>query len=140
MTIAVDPPLAGIRVVDAVTGPLAPITRYMADLGARVDRLTGSVACDSAQDIADNAGKNILDIDLDSPDAAALIADAHIIVGDASHKAILQSVRDDRPEVVTMSASDFGIGNSLSQWQEAVRSFMRFPASCPDQVFAGGNL
>jgi len=117
MTIAVDPPLAGIRVVDAVTGPLAPITRYMADLGARVDRLTGSVACDSAQDIADNAGKNILHIDLDSPDAAALIADAHIIVGDASHKAILQSVRDDRPEVVTMSASDFGIGNSLSQWQ-----------------------
>ena len=34
-----DLPLLGIRVVDAVRGPLAPITRYLAELGARVDHV-----------------------------------------------------------------------------------------------------
>ncbi|WP_077145589.1 hypothetical protein [Sphingopyxis sp. KK2] len=33
-----DRPLAGLRVVDLIDGPLAPITRYLAELGARVDR------------------------------------------------------------------------------------------------------
>jgi crotonobetainyl-CoA:carnitine CoA-transferase CaiB-like acyl-CoA transferase len=36
---AIDRPLAGLRVVDVVSGPLAITTRYLAELGARVDRI-----------------------------------------------------------------------------------------------------
>jgi len=36
---SVDRPLAGVRVVDLVAGPMAPVTRYLAELGARVAML-----------------------------------------------------------------------------------------------------
>lgn len=116
MTIAIDPPLAGIHVVDAVTGPLAPISRYLADLGARVDRLDDS-ADNNAEDVADNSGKYPHDYSLGSSDAKQLVSDAHMIVADASHAGILQSARRDNPALITMATSDFGTGNSLSDWQ-----------------------
>lgn len=111
MSEAVDRPLAGVRVVDAVRGPLSAATRYLAELGARVDRivrapedaLTAQVAHAGKHDAADDA------------DAAALLAAADIVVEDIGLD--VAALRRAAPALVVVTVSAFGYGNALSGWQ-----------------------
>ncbi|MET0364861.1 MAG: CoA transferase, partial [Sphingobium sp.] len=115
MSTAVLPPLTGIHVVDAVAGPLAPITRYLAELGATVDRF--AVTGTAMRDLTDNIGKRRHDAPLASPAGSAAIARAHIVVASADAPIDLPALRRERPGLVTMTVSDFGTGNSLSNWR-----------------------
>jgi crotonobetainyl-CoA:carnitine CoA-transferase CaiB-like acyl-CoA transferase len=113
-----DRPLAGIRVLDLVRGPLAPITRYFAELGARVDRVDSEPPDFGDFDqLAANAGKHRHVLVLDDPAARDLIAAANVIVADAGCKLDLAALRAARPRLVTMTVSDFGTGTSLAHWQ-----------------------
>jgi crotonobetainyl-CoA:carnitine CoA-transferase CaiB-like acyl-CoA transferase len=117
MPMSCDRPLSGIRIVDLVAGPLAPITRYLAELGAQVDRIES--ATPNPADLgwrAANAGKHVHvapSVDLDSD----RLATAHAIVASASAGLDLPGLRRQRPELVTMAVSDFGDGSPLSHWQ-----------------------
>lgn len=114
---SVDRPLAGCRVVDLVSGPLAPITRYLAELGAQVDRIdTGEVA-DQAEDVAANAGKTRRTFSVDSDAAQTLMRTADIVVATADANVDLLAMRATRPALVTMMASDFGSNTSFTGWQ-----------------------
>lgn len=109
---AVDRPLTGISVVDVVRGPLSATTRYLAELGARVDRIVpGSMEDPLANSVA-NAGKTVHGFDHHRPGAQALIAAADIIVEDVG----LNIPPADGPQVI-VSVSPFGRGNDLSNWQ-----------------------
>lgn len=110
MSAAVDPPLAGIRVIDAVAGPLAPITRYLADLGAQVDRIVPHDA-DSPKDIAANTGKRACA----SPES--LQGKFHAIVAGRGAGVDLAALRRQDRALVTMTVSDFGTGNAFSGWK-----------------------
>lgn len=110
-----DRPLAGIRVVDLVAGPLAPITRYLAELGARVDRLAGGPAPDPIEDLAANAGKVRHAGPIDEAAAHRLIDRAHIVVDDGGLDPAPFRARS--RSLVWMSVSAFGAGNRYSGWQ-----------------------
>ncbi|WP_066623746.1 CaiB/BaiF CoA-transferase family protein [Brevundimonas vesicularis] len=113
-----DRPLRGVRVVDLVRGHLAPITRYLADLGARVDRIEAEApAPDDLSDLAANSGKRRVVAALDDPEVRALIAQADVVVADAGQTLNLTDLRKANPSLVTMTVSDFGVGNSFSDWQ-----------------------
>lgn len=111
MTGTVDRPLSGIRVVDAVAGPLASATRYLAELGAQVDRIAPPLS-DPVADRAANLGKRIHDVDASGCEARALIGAAHIVVEDMN---LRFATRDERQVVVTVSP--FGRNNDYSDWQ-----------------------
>lgn len=108
---SVDRPLGGLRVVDLVDGPLAPITRYLAELGARVDRY--AAATGDAADVAANAGKTL---HVEPVDAATLDA-AHIIVAPPAAGLDYDALAATNPALVLMEVSAFGTGNSFSDWQ-----------------------
>ena len=108
-------PLSGIRIVDGVQGPLAMIARYLADLGATVDRFADDD--DSAESVAANAGKRRHPAALDSPAAAAVIEGAHIVIADAASPLDLGALRRARPDLVTMAVSDFGAAGPQSGWR-----------------------
>ncbi|MES2095643.1 MAG: CoA transferase [Pseudomonadota bacterium] len=110
----IDRPLAGIHVVDLVRGPLAPITRYLAELGAQVDRIDDvAPSPDDLTWMAANAGKTThVAASLD-----AFVERAHAIVADRGQPVDLGALRAARPDLVTMAVSDFGDGNTLSNWQ-----------------------
>ena len=112
---SIDPPLAGIQVVDCVQGPLAPITRYLADLGATVTRLSSIAAEADLDEAAANVGKQVHDLSPDMPAAQPFLRAAHVIVGNVGLD--FAAIRNERPSLVTMAVSDFGSGNSYSQWQ-----------------------
>jgi crotonobetainyl-CoA:carnitine CoA-transferase CaiB-like acyl-CoA transferase len=107
---SVDRPLAGLRIVDLVEGPLAPITRYLAELGARVDRFVAATG--DAADMASNAGKNC---HAGPVDEAALAA-ANIIVAPPA-TLDYDALAAANPALVLMEVSPFGSGNSLSGWK-----------------------
>ncbi|KAK0340832.1 hypothetical protein LTR94_028887, partial [Friedmanniomyces endolithicus] len=109
---AVDRPLTGVRVVDAVHGPLSITTRYLAELGAQVDRIADAAHGDRLADRIANLGKTVHPFDHRAPEAASLLAAADIIVEDCG----LQ-LRASQPAQVIVSVSPFGQGNSLSGWQ-----------------------
>lgn len=108
----VDRPLAGIRVVDRVSGPLAAITRYLAELGASVVRVDDGPAQDMLQDLVANVGKSRVDGLSDG-----LLESADVIVFDAGRAPDLDSLRVRRPSLVTMAVSDFGGDTSLAGWR-----------------------
>lgn len=109
---AFDPPLASIRVVDAVRGPLAPITRHLAELGATVDRIVEASPGEDAFDmLAANSGKRLHA----SSEAADLLAAADLVVENVGLDTA--ELRAARPALVTMTVSDFGTGNAFSDWQ-----------------------
>lgn len=108
---SVERPLAGLTVVDLVEGPLAPITRYLAELGARVDRFVP--ATDTFADLVANAGKTIHD----GPVSDAALRAADIIVAPASATIDREALAAARPALVLMDVSPFGSGNALSDWQ-----------------------
>jgi crotonobetainyl-CoA:carnitine CoA-transferase CaiB-like acyl-CoA transferase len=105
-----DRPLAGLRVIDLVDGPLAPITRYLAELGARVDRYVPSAG--TAKDLVANVGKVLR---AEQVDAAALEA-AHIIVAPPTADLDYDALSRKNPGLVLMHVSPFGTGNSFSAW------------------------
>lgn len=106
-----DRPLGGLRVVDLVDGPLAPITRYLAELGARVDRFVRATG--DAADIAANAGKLIHS----GPAGPATLRAAHIIVAPPEAGLDHDMLATDNPALVLMHVSPFGTGNSFSNWK-----------------------
>ncbi len=108
----VDRPLSGVRVVDAVHGPLAMTTRYLAELGARVDRIVGEVRLDPLVERVVSLGKTVHTFDHHASDAAPLLAAADIIVEDCGLEPT-----GGNPAQVVVSISPFGRGNSLSDWQ-----------------------
>lgn len=114
MKLALDDPrpLAGLCVIDAVTGPLAPLTRYVAELGAYVLRVVPRDLTDELADGAANAGKCWLDI----ARIADHLADAHAIVADSRSKVDLSAARLASPSLVTMAVSDFGSNTEFSDW------------------------
>lgn len=107
-----DRPLMGIVVVDAVRGPLAPITRYLAELGASVTRVVDPLPCD-VDDFAANIGKIWLARSL----AEDVLMAAHVIVADTGAAIDFAGLREARRALVTMTVSDFGTDTSLSGWQ-----------------------
>jgi crotonobetainyl-CoA:carnitine CoA-transferase CaiB-like acyl-CoA transferase len=113
----VDLPLTGITVVDMVRGPLASITRYLAELGARVERIDESHAADAYEDFAANAGKQRHMVAVGSAAAQALIATAHVVVADRDQPVDLAALVAARPDLVAMSVSDFGGNTSLVDWK-----------------------
>ncbi|QSB44504.1 CoA transferase [Tsuneonella flava] len=118
MTHGLDYPLSGISVVDLVRGPMASITRYLAELGARVDRIDepGS-AMDAVEALVANVGKQHHRIDLMSAAAQTLIDNAHIIVADSDQPIDLAALQRERPELVTMTVSDFGCNTAMTNWK-----------------------
>ena len=106
-------PLIGIRVVDAVTGPLAPMTRYLAELGASVVRVVSQDSNCEIEDLAANAGKIMLQL----VDATDEIARAHVIVADGKNAIDLAAARSANPSLVTMTVSDFGTDTTFASWQ-----------------------
>lgn len=107
---SVDRPLAGLRVIDLVEGPLAPITRYLAELGARVDRYLPAPG--DAADIVANAGKTFRA----GPADEAALAAAHIIVAPPG-RFDYETLAATNPALVLMHVSPFGTGNPFSDWK-----------------------
>lgn len=124
-------PLAGFTIVDAVAGPLAPATRYLAELGAQVVRIatpqTDRSARQQLQDAASHNGKQLQPVDFGQAHAVAeleaLIASADAVILDSHHPlanhadynaAILHSRF---PQKLIVACSDFGQENSCSGWQ-----------------------
>lgn len=112
MSGGVDRPLTGIRVVDLVSGPLAAITRYLAELGASVTRLDDGQAEDVVDDLVANIGKRRADRLSDD-----LLECADVVVSDAGRAPDLDRLRARRPALVTMAVSDFGTNTSLAGWK-----------------------
>ncbi|MDX8356434.1 CaiB/BaiF CoA-transferase family protein [Sphingopyxis terrae] len=110
--------LSGIRVVDAVSGPLAAISKHLQRLGARVDRIVPDAsryAASRFEDIAANFGKTVHQVSLHSAAAQTLLGEADVIIIDA--KAIdLAPLLSRRPKLVAMEVSDFGKEGPLSSW------------------------
>jgi crotonobetainyl-CoA:carnitine CoA-transferase CaiB-like acyl-CoA transferase len=100
-----------VRVVDAVRGPLAIVTRYLAELGARVDRIVATGNEDPLWDRVSNLGKVAHPFDHRAPEARALLADAEIIVEDVGLELVAGA-----PAQVVVSVSSFGRGNDCSEW------------------------
>lgn len=116
MTYSIDLPLSGIYVVDLVRGPLASVTRYLAELGAKVDRIEGTgAAVGTVEDFAANAGKQSHACEPDRVEA--LIAQAHVIVADRDQPIDLATLVRARPDLVAMTVSDFGSNTTLSDWK-----------------------
>ncbi len=114
----VDRPLADLRIVDAVSGPLAPITRYLAELGAAVVRVAVPVdGADPFDELAANRGKLKLGVSLDDPRALSELAAADAVVCSPGAVVDLPALRQARPALVTMMASDYGTDTSYSGWQ-----------------------
>jgi crotonobetainyl-CoA:carnitine CoA-transferase CaiB-like acyl-CoA transferase len=103
-----DRPLAGLCVVDAVVGPLAPITRILAELGATVHRIVPD-AMDPIEALTANRGKQPAQSTIESALASADVVVENIDLDVAG-------LRVAQPRLVTMTVSDFGTGNSLAGW------------------------
>jgi crotonobetainyl-CoA:carnitine CoA-transferase CaiB-like acyl-CoA transferase len=124
-------PLAGIVIVDAVAGPLAPATRYLAELGANVVRIeapkTDGSTREQLKDAAANNGKTLQEIDYaharDREKLSRLIETADALIIDAHHPFSGQPVFSAAdlfhryPQKLIVACSDFGQGNRCSEWQ-----------------------
>lgn len=108
----VERPLQGIRVFEAVSGPLAFIGRHLSDLGARIDRFG-----EAEPDACAQVGKIIHGQPVSSPAAIAAARRAHVVIVSAVRWPDLVHLRQDRPDLVSMAVSDFGSSNAMSDWQ-----------------------
>ena len=115
---ATNRPLEGLRIIDGVTGPLTPITRYLAELGAVVVRTSDLAAgADRFEDAASNNGKVWTAFAMDDPGMATELARADAVVMDAPGLPDLAALRQSRPTLVTMIVSDFGTDTDFADWQ-----------------------
>jgi len=142
----VDLPLAGVRVVDCVDGPLQSAGRTLADLGAeviRVERPGGSTARGRGLRFGEtsltfmirNANKVGVTADIGSPagreQIAGLLARADILLADWSSEEQIAGgfgeaqLRRINPRLVAVMLSDFGRTGPRSDW-----------TATPDVLFA----
>lgn len=119
---SIDRPLTGLRVVDLVEGPLAPITRPLAELGARVDRFVAATG--AAADIAANAGKILHNRPVDP----ASLGKADMIVAPPG-QLDFDTLAAANPALVMMEVSPFGTGNSFSDWKASDAVFQAMSGS-----------
>ncbi|MGI4940734.1 MAG: CaiB/BaiF CoA transferase family protein [Janthinobacterium lividum] len=133
-----DLPLAGVRVLDLVVGPVAAVGRLLGELGADIirvepragapDRHAGIMAVGVSLDfVAANLGKRAVALDLDNdPDRRrfdGLVATADILIENTrpgSNAAALldvAAIRNRHPALVVLSVSDFGQSGRFSRWQ-----------------------
>lgn len=137
-TAAYDPPLSGVRVLDASTGPMTAVGRLWADLGAEVtvlripgitveDPVGPHVAGVPVQTAIDRHGLPTIEIDTSTAQGRshfeALLHSADILVestrpGSAAEAALsIRAVRARHPALVILSISDFGRDNDCEHWQ-----------------------
>lgn len=133
---AVDLPLAGIRIVDAVSGALGAVGRFLGELGAEVirveprdggpDRRRGTMLAGASLDfVAANLGKQAIGLDLPTDHArlCTLVAEADVLIeatppGSAEQAALdLPTLRAANPALVVASISDFGQVGPWTHWQ-----------------------
>lgn len=125
-------PLAGITICELLDGPLAPATRILAELGARVVHFATASppALDDADALASfawNHGKEWQVVDpaseVDLAAIEAAFAQAHVLVVDPGHgpgaldRFAAERLRARFPRALVVTASDFGTGNAFSGWQ-----------------------
>lgn len=134
----VELPLTGLRIIDAVNGPLQNVGRILADLGAEVVRVEepggssarreGVIVCGRSLTFAlKNAGKRRVQIDVATEEGrsafAELAASADVVIRDGSawqwadrglSAAALRAVN---PRLVVVEMSDFGSFGDRSSWQ-----------------------
>ena len=118
-----DRPLSGVRVVDAVDGPLQTVGRVLADLGAEVLRIEapgGSPARRSGvvhsgrslTFLLRNAGKKSTVVDLATPAGQAklleLAASADVVLRDDPGAPTEDALRGRNSRLVVVEMSDFG--------------------------------
>ena len=126
-----DRPLSGIRVVDAVDGPLQTVGRVLADLGAEVLRIEapgGSPARRSGvvhsgrslTFLLRNAGKKSVVVDLATPAGQAklleLAASADVVLRDDPGAPTADALRGRNSRLVVVEMSDFGATGPRSGW------------------------
>lgn len=125
-----DLPLAGVRVLDAVPGPLGAIGRFLGELGAEVIRIeprgggadrTAGVTLDGIglAFAAANLGKRVATIDLPAHAArfVALAREADILLEARLPGLDLDAVRAANPALVVVSISDFGEQGPWRDWR-----------------------
>ncbi len=125
-------PLRGITICELMDGPLAPATRYLAELGARVIHFAAAPqpvldSNEALTSFAWNHGKEWCVADpataVGRASIEVLFAEAHAIVVDRSHGAGMiegfdaATLRTKFPDAVVVEASNFGSGNDFSGWQ-----------------------
>ncbi len=128
-------PLAGLRIVEVIDGPLGPATRMLGELGAEVAHIAGPdqpgqlAAVDprtraGLRALADHAGKRWLRFDgTNTAPVEAELALADVIVIDTSHGLgksgpwTADALSAAHPDAIVITASNFGSGNSFSGWQ-----------------------
>jgi crotonobetainyl-CoA:carnitine CoA-transferase CaiB-like acyl-CoA transferase len=129
-----DPPLAGVRVIDLVSGPMASIGRILIDLGAHVTRVEVPGITEHHDDgpAADGVplrtaiaglGARAATVHRASGDWDDLLAGADVLLEStrpgSPEEALLDvaAIRLSFPSLVVLSVSDFGHGNAFSTWQ-----------------------
>ncbi|GHF36954.1 crotonobetainyl-CoA:carnitine CoA-transferase CaiB-like acyl-CoA transferase [Amycolatopsis bartoniae] len=126
-------PLSGVRVVDAVDGPLQTVGRVLADLGAEVLRVEppgGSPARrsgvvhngQSLTFLMRNAGKHYVTLDLDTAEGRAefaeLAASADVVLRDEPRTGDLaaERLRERNSRLVVVEMTDFGTSGERAGW------------------------
>ncbi|QZT61670.1 CaiB/BaiF CoA-transferase family protein [Mycolicibacterium austroafricanum] len=133
-----DPPLLGVRILDASSGPMTAVARLLADLGAdvtvlRLDGVTGDEPVGPLIDSVDvqtainRHGMAAVELDLATTAGreqfTALVADADILIentrpGSAAEATLaVRGLRAAHPALVILSISDFGRDNDYRGWQ-----------------------
>lgn len=128
-------PLAGLRIVEVLDGPLGPATRILGELGADVvhvagpgqpDRLEAADARSRAglRALADHAGKRWLRFDgNDTAPIEAEFAQADVILIETSHGLgqtgpwTPEMLQRGWPQAIIFTCSNFGSDTSFSGWQ-----------------------
>ena len=111
-------PLSGLTIVDAIAGPLAPATRYLAELGADVIRVDPAPSAELSvrqrlQCAAANHGKRSCQPDEDCIGLAdAVVVDQYHPLFDEARQ-----LAERHPGKLMVICSDFGQGNECSTWQ-----------------------
>jgi crotonobetainyl-CoA:carnitine CoA-transferase CaiB-like acyl-CoA transferase len=128
------PPLAGVRVLDLATGPLAAIGRHLVELGAEVirieprgggaDRSQGARSADVALGfVAANLGKRAVALNLtaagDAERFEKLLAQADMLIesSDSASGFDGAGIRRRHSSLVVLHASGFGRTGRYSKWQ-----------------------
>ncbi|MDO7841758.1 CaiB/BaiF CoA-transferase family protein [Sphingomonas immobilis] len=115
-------PLNGVRVLDAVSGPMAAIARHFAELGADVvrveptgggeDRREGLMAGGVSLDfVAANLGKRTAPVE----QLAALAVETDILIAPLGSTDVV-ALRAANPALVVLSVSDFGDTDGYRDW------------------------
>ncbi len=137
-TVAYDPPLAGVEILDLTAGPITAVGRLLADLGAHVTsvQLVGVTASDTTGPRIDGVpigtainrhGIPTVEIDTSTPAGrqawAELLATADILIentrpGSAAEESLaIKQIHADHPALVILSISDFGRDTRYRDWQ-----------------------